>query len=146
MPGQADFRVTEFAYYKQLMPEPELENTKRAEEQTLMLHELFAESGDAITAEISWRFSMPIMVLIVALIAQPLSNSSPRRGGPYACVFPGVLLYIVYLVSLNACKEAIAQGSAFAVGGIWLVHLGFLAIALALVGYPYIQLKRAARS
>ena len=146
VPGQADFRVTEFDYYKQLMPEPEIQNTKRDEEQILLLHELFAESGDAITAEISWRFSMPIMVLIVALLAQPLSNSSPRRGGPYARIFPGVLLYIVYLVLLNASREAIAQGSSFAVGGIWLVHLGFLALALALIFYPYLQLKRAAKA
>ena len=145
-PGSANFRVTEFDSYRQLMPEPEIENTKRTEEQTLMIHQLFEEINDLHLAEINWRLSLPFLVVILALLAQPLSNASPRKGGAYARVFPGVLMYVIYLVALNSAKEEIASGSSSAVPLIWSVHLIFLLIALAMMAYPLVQLKRAVRA
>lgn len=145
-PGQSDFRVTEFDRYKQLLPEPEIENTKRAEEQTLMIHQLLSENTALRLAELNWRISMPVLVLVLALLAQPLSNSSPRQGGAYSRVLPGVLLYVFYLVALNAAREEIAKGLTEGIPLMWLVHLCFLLLALALIYYPKFQLSRAAKA
>jgi lipopolysaccharide export system permease protein len=144
VPGRPDYRVTEFDRYKQLLPEPEIENTKRAEEQTLLIHQLFGTDSPARLAEINWRLSMPVLVLVLALLAQPLSSASVRRGGPYARVFPGVMLYVIYLISLNAARDEIATGSASNVATIWLVHLGFLLLFAGMILYPRWRLRRLA--
>lgn len=141
-PGRPDYRVTEFDSYRQLLPEPEIENTKRAEEQTMMIHQLFGSDAPEQLAEVNWRLSMPVLVLVLALLAQPLSNGSVRKGGPYARVFPGVMLYVVYLVALNAARDEIAQGSTSNIPTMWFVHLGFLMLAVGLIFYPTWRLRR----
>lgn len=141
-PGRPDYRITEFDRYKQLLPEPEIENTKRAEEQTLFIHELFGSDEPLWLAELNWRLSMPVLVLVLALLAQPLSTGSVRRGGPYGRVFPGVLLYVIYLVALNTAKEEIASGSSALL--IWLVHLSFILLAAAMIFYPTWHFRRVA--
>ncbi len=143
-PGRPDYRVTEFDSYKQRLPEPEIENTKRAEEQTMLIHQLLGDNTPERLAEINWRLSMPVLVLVLGLLAQPLSNGSVRRGGPYARVFPGVMLYVIYLVCLNAARDEIASGSVEQVPGIWFVHLAFLALAAVLIFYPRWRLRRLA--
>lgn len=143
-PGRPDYRVTEFDSYKQLLPSPEIENTRRAEEQTMMIHQLFGSDAPEQIAEVNWRLSMPALVLVLALLAQPLSNGAVRKGGPYARIFPGVILYVVYLVALNAARDAIANGSASNVPIIWSVHLCFLMLSLGLIYYPTWRLRRVA--
>lgn len=143
-PGRPDYRITEFDSYKQLLPEPEIENTKRAEEQTMLMHQLFGSDAPEQKAEVNWRLSMPVLVLILALLAQPLSSGAVRRGGPYGRVFPGVLLYVLYLVGLNAARDEIATGSASNISIIWLVHVCFLLLAVGLIIYPTWRLRRVA--
>ncbi len=46
-------------------------------------------------AELEWRISYPISVLVLALLAVPLSRSAPREGR-YARLGIGLLGYIVY--------------------------------------------------
>lgn len=145
-PGRPDYRVTEFERYKQLLPEPEIEATKRSEEQTMFIHELVGSDLPEQQAEVNWRLSMPILVLILGLLAQPLSNGTVRRGGPYARVFPGVMLYVIYLVCLNAARDEISSGAESGVTIMWAVHLGFLLLAAALIFYPTWKLKRVAAS
>ena len=55
---------------------------------------------------LQWRFSIPIMMLVVTLMAIPLSRIDPRSGR-FGRILPAVLLYFAYLVSLNALRGAI---------------------------------------
>jgi lipopolysaccharide export system permease protein len=59
---------------------------------------------------LQWRFSIPIMMLVVTLMAVPLSRIDPRSGR-FGRILPAVLLYFAYLVSLNALRGAIEDGS-----------------------------------
>ena len=56
---------------------------------------LLASRLPADRAELEWRLSVPISVLVLALLAVPLSRSAPREGR-YAKVGIGLLAYIVY--------------------------------------------------
>jgi lipopolysaccharide export system permease protein len=46
-------------------------------------------------AELQWRFSIPLMVMILTLIAVPLSRVNPRTG-KYANLLPAILIYVLY--------------------------------------------------
>ena len=51
---------------------------------------------------------------------------------------PAFLLYLGYLMLLANARSAMAEGEGNA-AGLWVVHLGFLALALALLYGPGIR-------
>lgn len=136
-PGQADFRITDFERYYQLLPDPEPANQKVAEEGTLMLGQLFERDSLAGRAELGWRLSLPVMVLLLALMAQPLSRAGPRQSR-FVGLLPAVGLYLLYYLALNAVREEIHKGDQEATSYIGL-HLGFLALGLVLYSWPALR-------
>ncbi|MFD2191089.1 LPS export ABC transporter permease LptF [Pistricoccus aurantiacus] len=83
-------------------------------------------------AQLQWRISMPVMVLILVLIAQPLARTNPRQGR-FAKLLPAIFLHIAYLSLLLAALDAIAKGTLSASTGMWPIHLVFLIIGLWLM-------------
>ena len=83
-------------------------------------------------ATLQWRISLILMVPILALIAQALSQTNHRRGR-YVKMLPAFLLYILYLVMLNGARDAIVKKTIPPEIGMWWVHGLFLVIALLLV-------------
>jgi lipopolysaccharide export system permease protein len=77
-------------------------------------------------------------VLVVALLAVPLSKTNPRQGR-YVQMIPAILLYIVYLVSLNAARGSIEDGGG--VLSLWAVHGLFMSIAFCLLAIPTVRLR-----
>jgi len=73
-------------------------------------------------AEIQWRFSPAIAIIVLGMLAIPLSHSAPRegRGGR---VMLGVLTYTIYANILYMWRAWIARGDLPPVLGLWLVHL-----------------------
>lgn len=132
VPGQADYQITYFEEYGQRLSKPK-KKRRRTKADTLPTSELWSSDQSAHKAALQWRFSVPILVLVVTLIAIPLSKTNPRQGR-FARMLPAVLLYIIYLVMLNAARGALEDGKPNSVFGLWGVHLLFLAIALLLLG------------
>lgn len=83
-------------------------------------------------AQLQWRFSLPLMVLILTLMAMPLSRVNPRQGR-FAKLLPAVFLYVAYLSLLLAALDAIGSGSWPAAIGMWPIHAAFLALGLVLL-------------
>ena len=81
---------------------------------------------------LQWRFSIPIMMLVVTLMAVPLSRIDPRSGR-FGRILPAVLLYFIYLVSLNALRGAIEDGSLPLSVSLLPVHFIFTGLALVLL-------------
>jgi lipopolysaccharide export system permease protein len=72
-----------------------------------------------------------------------LSKTNPRQGR-YIQMIPAILLYVVYLVSLQAARGSVEGGAH--VLSLWSVHLVFLSVALILLLLPPLRLRiRAAR-
>lgn len=144
-PGEADFRVTRFERFHHLLSDPEPTHLRRTREQTLVFHELLALDSPAATAEIHWRLSLPVLVVVLALVALPLSESAPRQGGRYARVIPGVVLYMLYLVLLNSAREAVIEGDGSNWMLFWVVHalFGLFALLLAQRGRLQAMLRRS---
>ncbi len=94
--------------------------------------ELFGSSALVDIAELQRRISMPVMVLVLAFIAVPLSALRPREGR-YARVALAILLYFVYANLLSAAQVWIEKGRLPPEAGTWWVHALFLAAGLVLI-------------
>ena len=137
VPGHADYQITRFEEYGQRLTKPKRQG-RRDKADTLSTAELLASSQPAHVAALQWRFSVPILVLVMTLIAIPLSKTDPRQGR-FAKMLPAVLLYVVYLVMLNSARGALEDGKFLSALGLWWVHILFLLIALFLLFLPAIK-------
>ncbi len=75
---------------------------------------------------------MPLMVLVLALVAVPLSALRPREGR-YARVAIAILLYFVYSNLLSAAQVWIETGRLPPAIGTWWVHALVAAIGIWLL-------------
>ncbi len=140
-PGEADYRVIQYETYGVLLPKPSVE-VKMGERETIATRELLGNPDVRMQSELQWRLSFPILVLIVTLIAVPLSRVNPRQGR-FLKLLPAILLYMSYLALLVAARSALDKGKLPIELGLWPVHAIFLIIGLVLVYWQPLQLRRA---
>ena len=94
MPGAADYKVVLFKEYGRAISEAK----EPADSDTLRLKStlFLLKSHNMIDmAEFQWRVSLPLSVLILALIAVPLARVRPRYGR-FAKFLPAIAIYIIY--------------------------------------------------
>ncbi|WP_152207088.1 LPS export ABC transporter permease LptF [Marinobacter changyiensis] len=140
VPGQLDFAVTEFEAYG-LRIEGSSGNDKTLEE-ALTTRELMASSDPAARALLHWRFSLPLIVPIVTLLAVRLSRVNPRQGR-FFHLLPAMLLYILYLGLLIVARDALENGKVPEWLGMLWVHGLFLALGLWLhLGPAWLRKRR----
>lgn len=139
IPGRYDYQITYFDEYgTRLAPPEELSEDTATDAMTTQA--LINSSKVEHQVALQWRFSIPVMMFIVTLLAVPLSRINPRSGR-FARILPAVLLYFSYLVSLNTLRGAI-EGGSLPIGITLIpVHLVFLLLALVLIFSEKIQLN-----
>lgn len=134
-PGEADYEIVEFEEYYQRLPEPNFDLPKRKETDGMSSIDLYQDGSPSASAALQWRLSLPLLVIIVGLLAVPLSRTQPRQGR-FNKLLPAVLVYIIYLVCLNAARGAMDSGTSPFAGLLWWVHAAFFVLALALYAGP----------
>lgn len=139
-PGEANFETMTFGSYAQLLPEPDYQIRPGKETDGLTTFELLERDSPEARAALHWRLSLPFLVLVVALLAVPLSKTQPRRGR-YVKMIPAILLYIIYLVAANAARGLIEKNTQEPVA-LWLTHGVFLLMALILIVTPQLWFAR----
>jgi lipopolysaccharide export system permease protein len=126
IPGSGEFRIMQFA--EGGIPVPLGSIASRAGKAEMKLtSELLASRSREDVAELQWRFSTPLMALILMLIAVPLSRLRPREGR-FGRIGLAVLVYFLYYQVLIAARTWVESGTVPSALGIWWVH------ALALIG------------
>jgi lipopolysaccharide export system permease protein len=130
IPGDADYRRIEYGEYGVRLPDGEAQSRSEALEAIPTLA-LLTHGSNAARAQFHWRLSLPVLALVVTLLAVPMSRTNPRQGR-FAKLIPSILLYLLYLTLLGAARGAIEDGKAPTLS-LWLVHGGFLLLALNLI-------------
>ena len=131
VPGQAGFRRIRFVEHGIPVVVPEA-GAGRTVPERKPTAELLGSTERADIAELQRRISMPVMVLVLALIAVPLSALRPREGR-YARVAVAILLYFLYANLLSAAQVWIEKGRLPPAVGSWWVHAAFLAAGFAMI-------------
>src|SRR5690606_32767932 len=99
VPGSRSFRILEFAEHG-IPVRIEADDEYVPPIETRPTEALLASDDPADAAELQWRISSPLSLLVLALLAVPLSRSSPREGR-YSRIGVGLLLYIIYANTLS---------------------------------------------
>lgn len=131
LPGQKEYEVIKYNEYGLQMPRAE---KWEGDVSSLPTIKLWREcKNNLAAAELEWRLSLPLSVLILTLLSVPLSKIKPKQGR-YAKVLPAVLLYIIYANFLFLTKAWIKNGTLAPGLGVWWVHGLMLLLALFLIG------------
>lgn len=137
-PGDPEYRVTQYQQYGIRVPPPQARQ-RRLKSELKSTSELLGSHDNEDIAQLQWRISLPLLVLVITLTAIPLSRVDPRQGR-YLRLLPAIFLYMGYLIILTTTRSALAEGKISPYLGLWWVHLLFLGIGLSLLGDLYRKL------
>ncbi|MBM9530024.1 LPS export ABC transporter permease LptF [Desulfoprunum benzoelyticum] len=87
------------------------------------------------TAELEWRIITPMSSILLALLAIPLSSSSPRQGRRTGTLL-AIVIFAVYYNFSAITKKLVAQGGIAVLPGIFWGQLLLLACLVLLVWRP----------
>lgn len=128
LPNARDLRVLKFERNDIMLPEPAFKtDTERLEARSVT--ELVEDGGVAAKAELQWRLSPALAVIVLGLLAIPLAHSDPREGRSSRVVL-GILAYALYANALYLCRAWVADGELSPALGLWWVHGVMFVVAL----------------
>jgi len=140
IPSKDNINILNFDLYDLEIVSGELQNsvaiyTKIEGKSTL---DLIKEGDLYAKAELQWRLSQPITVLILSVIGVFLGKVS-LRGGKGVNLLIGVMVFMFYYNGLLVAKSAIELGQMNPIIGLWGVH--FLMVVFLLLLYQFRQQK-----
>src|SRR5271170_365862 len=131
VPGQDDFRVTEFREHGIPIATPQ-DVRGPLDPDTKPTAALLGSRDPSDIAQLQFRASTPLMALVLTLIAVPLSKLRPRQGR-YTKVGFAIAVYFVYSSLLSASKTWLEKGDLPPAIGVWWVHAAALSLGLYLL-------------
>jgi lipopolysaccharide export system permease protein len=134
MAGDDDYRVVTFDEYGVLIVKPKVSDVKYDNDEKSFKTLINESDNKKVMAEIQWRISLVLSLLILSLLAIPLSNSSPRKGR-FSKIFPAIIVYFVYSNLLNVAQSLVKKGDLSPIIGMWWVHIIFLALFVYLFSH-----------
>lgn len=130
-PGDLSYQVMDFAKLGQRLEQPRSAPLYRKQDTLSTLELLHSRRPDS-RATLQWRISLALLVLVSTLTAMAMARTDHRRGR-YGKLFPAFLLFMIYLVLLNAAREAVNKQQLPANWGLWWIHGVFLVVGLLLL-------------
>lgn len=137
IPGNHDYQVTNFQQYGSKLQTPQ-KIADDPETDAMTTRELWASESLEAQAALQWRFSTPLMVIVIVMLAVPLSRTNPRQGR-FSRLLPAILLYFLYLLSLSAARSDIEAGELQTSIGLLPIHMLFLCISMFLINSAAIR-------
>ncbi len=129
LPGDGNKKILNFDLYDLKIIDGEVQKSKDTsvgvEGQNTF--DLFHSSGVKERAELQWRLSQPLSVLVLSVFGILLGKSSPRGGKNLGVLF-GVVAFILYNNALLVVKSSLEQGNTGLIVSLWWVHIAVLLI------------------
>lgn len=131
-PGSVDYTVYRFAKHSFRL------DRKRGDHEISDIDgipswDLLDRSHPAYAAELQWRVSQPISLVLLGMLALPLARTLPRQG-KYTKLAMGIAIYFLYGNAVGAMQTFIERGKVSTAIGIWPVHV-LMAIFVAVFIY-----------
>ncbi len=133
-----EFSIFTFAEHGIHIPALKIDLSKDLEAEPTL--SLLKQSDPASLAEIHWRLALIFSAPVMALLAFPLSHTTPRQGRFGKLAF-GILLYAIYANLIITGKSMIEDGKIPPWVGLWWAHLIFISLSLWLIHKQYGEQK-----
>lgn len=124
IPGKPDFKIIKYDQHAMRIEEQQIIQSYR-KHRALPTVSLIGSDDSRDIAELQWRISMPLSVILLALLAVPLSRTTPRQGR-YAKLFVAIMIYVIYNNLMGISNSWVEDGTLAAIVGMWWVHLSLL--------------------
>ncbi len=130
--GRADYNQVSFEHLSLIISTtPKLVNPID-HRNTIPTADLIGSSNPQYQAQLMWRLSLPISVLILSILAVPLSYFNPRTGHTYNILF-AIGFYLIYQNGLTFLRNAVEDGKINFWLGMIPLHLTMLVVAILLL-------------
>ena|SRR3989338_428485 len=140
-PTQQNYQIMQFKTYGVRLPTEVASISKKDQIKYMSTPALWRERHHhAQAAELQWRIAMPLSVLILGLLALPISYVNPRQG-KFGRLFPAIMIYLIYVNMVFVCRGWIDTGALSTYFGMWWLHILLLCIALIYTA-AYVGWKR----
>ncbi len=140
LPGDESVNILDFDRYDLEIVSDEvqqsLSNFSEIEEKSSI--DLLIQGGILANAEMQWRFSQPISILILSIIGVLLGKTSPRTGKGLNILI-GLGIFMLYNNGLLVTKNSIESGQLNPLVGLWSIHL--LLVLFVIIFYQFRQGK-----
>ena len=133
-----EFSIFSFAEHGIHIPALEIDLDKDIDAEPTF--NLLKQNDAASLAELHWRLALIFSAPVMALLAFPLSHTTPRQGRFGKLAF-GILLYAIYANLIITGKSMLEDGKIPIWVGLWWAHLIFILLALWLIRKQYGNLK-----
>ena len=131
LPGDLNINILDFDQYDLEIVSGEvqksLSNFSEIEEKSSI--NLLSDGSLLANAEMQWRFSQPLSILILSVIGVLLGKTSPRTGKGINLLI-GVLIFMLYNNGLLVAKTSIENGELDPSIGLWSIHVMFILFLL----------------
>ena len=129
--NNAKYNQASFEKYRITLEKPASEKITETNVETQTTAKLLANTQKPeVKAELGYRFTMPWLIIIAAMLATPLAQVRPRQGR-WLRLLPSVLIFASCAISIISLRTAIAKESISEYAYIWLI-VGFIGFALLL--------------
>ena len=119
-PGTPEYRVMNFERYR-IRIEGKEAKREQVPIRAIPTGTLLREWTRQNSAEMLWRIALPLIALILALLAIPLSFVNPRASTSLNLMF-AVFTYMVYTNLISIVQARVQQGRMTFQAGWWVVH------------------------
>nr|VFK47517.1 MAG: lipopolysaccharide export system permease protein [Candidatus Kentron sp. TC] len=130
-PGDLDFTITRFERHTVRVEEAENRGEHHYDIDALPTRDLFrASNSPRYAAELQWRLSFPISLVVLSLLAVVLARTS-SGGGRYAKLTAAILAYFLYNNLIGIARTLMERGDLTPSIGLLSVHV---AVILFVIG------------
>jgi lipopolysaccharide export system permease protein len=135
---QLGSRDTTLKFGEMIVPIPEVTKDVSYRRKAEPTANLVSSQASKDIAEYQWRTSTPLATLVLALIAVPLSRSTPRQSRYYSFVV-AILVYVGLFILTSAARNWVSDGRIPSFPGLWWVYALPLLLFAGLTGLPALQ-------
>lgn len=126
--GESDFTLVDYKRHGVFLPENTYQ-PRITRKNALPTSVIWQSSNLVYKAELQWRFSLPLATLLLAVLALPLSYTTPRKGR-YSKILPAIVIYLVYSNLLGVGQKWMETGKLPEWMGLWWIHAGAVLVIL----------------
>lgn len=107
LPGEGDFSLSAFDRYGVMIQERVAKPIGKAA--AIRTGDLISNDASWAQSQLWWRLLSPLNLIVVVLIAVPLSRVNPRQGR-FLKIFPALVIYSLYIFAQNAWVRQVNSG------------------------------------
>ena len=138
--GESNKKVLNFDVYDlQIINGETFDNTNFAKSESQNMIDLFYSNDPKNIAELQWRLSQPLSIVILSFLGVLLGKTSHRSKKNLGVLF-GVGIFIIYNNALLIARSSLENGKTSIFDSMWGVHLALIIFILALYAYRHEKL------